>query len=95
MANDRWDNADTEGKLEILRQDITDIASAPNALAREFRDLAQRLTALAQGVEVVLKSLPTTSAEQSSIQRGSHADAPSRDSAAGEGDVTHADRPLD
>jgi hypothetical protein len=65
MADDRWDNADAEGKLEILRQDITDIASAQNALAREFRDLAHRLATVTGAVAALVGTPQTTEAELS------------------------------
>ena len=40
---DRWAKASVEEKLEILRQDIIDIATAQNRTAREFRDLGYRI----------------------------------------------------
>jgi hypothetical protein len=60
MSNEEWDGASADQKLELLRKDITDIAAAQNALAREFRDLTRRVERLAQGLGALRRSHPST-----------------------------------
>ncbi len=43
---DRWAKATIDEKIELLRQDIIDIASAQNALAQDFRELGRRMDGL-------------------------------------------------
>jgi hypothetical protein len=53
----RWTNAKSvDEKLELLRQDITDIATAHNALAREFRVLTHRLATVAEALAALVEN---------------------------------------
>lgn len=91
----RWDTASTEEKLQLLRSDIIDIATAQNALARDFRDWLHRLRELAQGLGVSIGSPPPIEETESSTQQENHAGAPSHDRGVVEEGVTHVDPPLD
>jgi hypothetical protein len=58
MAGEEWDSANVDQKLELLRKDLTDIATAQNALAREFRSLTRRIDKLAQDLGALRRNHP-------------------------------------
>lgn len=43
MPNSLWDNASTEKKIEILREDIANLSDAHNKLAWAFNSAIQRI----------------------------------------------------
>jgi hypothetical protein len=55
-----WSDADVDKKLELLRQDIKEIATAQNALARDFRDLARRVEGLTKALAASRRKSPQT-----------------------------------
>lgn len=57
MANQKWDNATVEEKLELLRADIQHISDYHNALGREVQ---QQAMLFRQEIEALKRSLPKT-----------------------------------
>jgi hypothetical protein len=55
-----WAKATVDGKIELLRQDIIDIATAQNALAREFRDLMRRVEGLTRALAALRRNRSPT-----------------------------------
>jgi hypothetical protein len=94
MSN-KWDTANLEEKLELLRSDIRDIATAHNALARDFRDWLHRLTELTPGSRVPKGTPPLTEETPLSTQRENNAGTPSHDQGVVEEGVTRVAPPLD
>ncbi len=48
MANQKWDNATVEEKLELLRDDVQKIVDAYHVLRRDHTDLLGRVRSLEQ-----------------------------------------------
>jgi polyhydroxyalkanoate synthesis regulator phasin len=51
MANEKWDKASIDEKLELLREDIQKITDAYNYLRRDHNDLLGRVRQLEQEVK--------------------------------------------
>ena len=67
MANEKWETATVEQKLELLRHDIMRIRDAQNGLAREFRDEVRPLAEAIVRIDAELRrNLPPSEVAQPS-----------------------------